>query len=219
MYARSLFAVMVALGTLVAALANAQDKPAAQPGFVPDTGQINTGSAPHPPSATPAAPIADHEQVRAALLMPDPGTISPGEEPNASGKAQPQTTGKGMTHVEQPGPIGSTLQTKPAKFSRRNDLIDHTPTMAMPLRLDSGQRQQIVRSVMSGSTPAFSGTPDFKPADAVPFSLTAEVRPMPESIRDIPDLSGLAYLKGKEKVYLVTTRTADPIVVDVLTGK
>ncbi len=35
----------------------------------------------------------------------------------------------------------------------------------------------------------------------------------------MPSLAGLAYLKGKDKVYLVTTKTALPIVVDVLEGK
>jgi len=42
---------------------------------------------------------------------------------------------------------------------------------------------------------------------------------LPDSIRGIPDLAFLAYMKSKDKVYLVSTRTADPIVVDILGGK
>lgn len=216
MIRRSLFAGTVAFGVAFAAPTHAQTT---QPGFVPGTGQINPGGAPHPPSATPAPPIADHEAVRAALLMPDPGTISTGEQPNTSGKPQPETTGKGITAGEAPGPIASTMQTKPAKFSHRNDVIDHTPTMAMPFRLDDAQRKQIVQAVMSESTPAFSGTRDFKAADVVPFSLAGNIHPLPEGVRDLPDMGGLAFLRSKNKIYLISTTTADPVVVDVLAAK
>jgi hypothetical protein len=216
MIQRSLLAGAVALATVFAPLVHAQTT---QPGFVPDTGQINPGGAPHPPSASPSLPIADQEAVRAALLTPDPGTISTGEQPNAAGKPQPETTGKGITAGETPGPIASTMQTKPAKFSHRNDAIDHTPTMAMPFRLDDAQRKQIVQAVLSESTPAFSGTRDFKPADVVPFSLAGSIHPLPEGVRDLPDMGGLAFLRSKNKVYLISTTTADPIVVDVLAAK
>lgn len=217
MIVRTLLAGTVAFGTLFAAVVHAQDKPTTQPGFVPDTGQINPGHATQPPSASPSAPVADPADVRAALMMPDPGTISLGAAAS-SGTPQPATTGKGIADVEQPGPIGSTMQTKPAKFSRRNDLIDHTPTMAMPLRLDEAQRQQIVQAIASEKTRALEGAQAFKPADAVPFAFSAEIHPLPESIRGIPGLAYLAYMKGKDRAYLVTTRTADPVVVDVLNG-
>ena len=219
MIVRTLLASTVAVGTLLAAVSHAQDRPTTQPGFVPDTGQINSGHAPQPPSASPSRPIADPAEVRAALMMPDPGTISLGEDPNAGGAPQLATTGKGITGGEQPGPIGSTMQTKPAKFSRRNALIDHTPTMAMPLRLDEAQRQQIVQAIASEKEPALDAAQAFKPADAVPFAFAAQIHPLPESVRSMPGLGFLAYLKGKDRVYLVTTRTADPIVVDILDGK
>src|SRR5260370_699433 len=47
-----------------------------------------------------------------------------------------------------PGPIGATMQTMPAKFSHRNDLLDHMPVVAWPLPLDEQQRQQIYKAVM-----------------------------------------------------------------------
>jgi len=213
MLPRTSFLLTAALAVLsIAPLAYAQDK-----GFDPNTGQINQGAAHLPPAPTPPIPRANQEDVRAALLTPDPGTISLGEEPNASGTPQPETTGKGITAGEQAGPIASQLQTKPAKFSHRNDAIDHTPIMGMPFKLDPEQRQQIVQAVMKGEGPA--ATQDFNPADAVPYSMAASVRPLPLSLDSMRGLAGLAYLKGKDKVYLVSTATAVPIVVDVLEGK
>ena len=204
----------LALGAVLAApLAHSQDK-----GFVPGTGQINEGAAHLPPAPTPPIPRANQEDVRAALLMPNQGTISLGEEPNASGTPQPQTTGKGLTSGEQAGPIASQLQTKPAKFSHRNDAIDHTPIMGMPFKLDAQQRQQIVQAVMADKSQAVSEE-NFKPADALPYSLASSLHPLPESLRSMPSLARLDYLKGKDKVYLVTTATALPIVVDVLDAK
>ena len=215
MVARTLLLGTAALAVLLTApLAHAQDK-----GFNPDTGQINQGAAHLPPAPTPPIPRANQEDVRAALLMPNPGTISLGEEPNAGGTPQPQTSGKGITSGEQPGPIASQLQTKPAKFSHRNDAIDHTPTMGMPFKLDPQQRQQIVQAVMAEKTEGAAATKDFDPADAVPYSMAASVHPLPLSLDSMPTLAGLAYLKGNDKVYLVSTRTAVPIVVDVLAGK
>jgi len=149
---RLLLAGTAACAVLFASFAHAQST-TTDPGFVPGTGQINPGHALQPPPTTPAAPIANPADVRAALLMPDPETISLGEDPNAGGKAQPVTTGKGITSGEQPGPIASTMQTKPAKFSHRNDVIDHMPTMGMPLRLDEKQRQQIFQAITSEKTP------------------------------------------------------------------
>src|SRR5689334_21979782 len=79
--------------------------------FNPGTGQINQGGDKGVPSAKPDAPIPSHEDVRAALLMQDPGTISVGGQPDAAGKAQPEATGQGITAGEEgPGPIGSTMQ-------------------------------------------------------------------------------------------------------------
>ena len=187
-------------------------------GAAADKGQINRGGAPQVPSAAPSSPIPTREEIRAALMMPDPGTISVGEQPNASGKPQPETTGTGLTSGEQPGPIGSTMQTKPAKFSHRNDVIDHTPIMGMPLRLDEQHRNQIFQALMSDKTPA-AEVQGLNPTDALPYSLTLKVNPLPDNLRNIPELSKLAYLKSKDKAYLVTTETASPVVVDILDGK
>jgi hypothetical protein len=45
------------------------------------------------------------------------------------------TTGAAPAATLASGPIGATLQTMPAKFSQRNDVLDRLPTMAWPLPL------------------------------------------------------------------------------------
>jgi hypothetical protein len=215
MLPRTSFLLTAALAAWsITPFACAQDK-----GFDPNTGQINQGAAHLPPAPTPPTPRANHEDVRAALLMQDPGAISLGEDPNTSGKPQPETSGKGITNGEGAGPIGSQMQTKPAKFSHRNDAIDHTPIMGMPFKLDAQQRQQIVQAVLAEKTEDAAATNEFNPADAVPYAMSKSVHPLPLSLDSMPSLVGLAYLKGKDKVYLVSTRTAVPIVVDMLEAK
>jgi hypothetical protein len=185
--------------------------------FNPGTGQINRGGDPAVPSSTPSPPIPSHDDVRAALLMQDPGTISAGEQPNAAGKPQPETTRQGLTQGEGPGPIASTMQTKPAKFSHRNDAIDHSPTMAMPFPLDAKQRQRIFKTLMADEAPAAAGTLNLQLAEALPYALAANKHPLPLSLSDMPLLSKVDYVKSKDKVYLVSAQTS--IVVDLLDGK
>jgi hypothetical protein len=150
-------------------------------------------------------------------MQPDPGTISTGNEPNATGTPQPATTGKGFTDVKEDGPIASTMQTKPAKFSRRNDVIDHAPIMGMPFKLDAQQRQQVFRAIMTDKTKPASGAEKLTPDDALSFAQIADMHPLPQSLRDMPALSKLGYVKTGDKVFLVTAETA--IVVDELDGK
>jgi hypothetical protein len=185
--------------------------------FNPGTGQINRGGDRAVPSSTPSPPIPSHEDVRAALLMQDRGTISAGEQPNAAGKPQPETTKQGLTQGEELGPIASTMQTKPAKFSHRNDAIDHSPTMAMPFPLDAQQRQRIFKTLMADEAPAAAGTLDLRLAEALPYALAANKHPLPLSLSDMPLLSKVDYVKSKDKVYLVSAQTS--IVVDLLDGK
>ena len=217
MLPRTLLMATAAFGLLLAIpAAQSQNKPT---NAELDAGQLNRGAAHQPPAPTPPIPRADHEDVRAALMMPDPGTISTGEQPNASGKAQPETTGKGITSGEQAGPIASTMQTKPAKFSRRNDAIDHTPIMGMPYKLDAKQRQRVFQAVMSTDAPVAANMQNFKPADALPYSLAKDIRPVPLSLQDLRNVDKLDFVKSKDKVYLVSAATAVPIVVDILNGK
>jgi len=88
------------------------------------------------------------------------------------------------------------MQTKPAKFSHRNDVIDHSPTMAMPFPLDAQKRQQIFKAVMADGASAPPGTLNLKPADALPYDVSAH-KHLPLRLGDMPDLSKVDYLKSK----------------------
>ena len=75
-------AAVLATATAVAILvAQAGDRsPTLDPGFVPNTGQINSGHAAEPWSdALPQEEPPSQEEARAALMMPDDGTPSAGQ--------------------------------------------------------------------------------------------------------------------------------------------
>jgi hypothetical protein len=189
----------------------AQDEPKRpiNPGLVPNTGQINTGEEPHPWSNSPDARVPTPDETWAAIIEP----IS--RQPSAGGAA-PTTTGAG---VQQPpasgainissepppsGPIGSFGQTIPAKFSKRNDILDHVPTMAIPLPLTQEQRKQIYDAVMAEKSQPVSGADALEPASELsPNQALNGMRPLPESVRGIDGASRLYYIKAKDKVLLI----------------
>jgi hypothetical protein len=165
MKGRILINVTAALATasliFIAAARAADPSVDTQPGFVPDTGQINPGHAAQPWSNAPPLPQNQQpaqEDARAALMMPDNGAPSAGQaggqgNGQAGGQAASQAAGQGGAQAAPPapnsgaqsnsgsasntsatsaatstgpaGPIGATIQTMPAKFSHRNDLLDH----------------------------------------------------------------------------------------------
>ena len=204
--------------------------PATRPGIAPDTGQINPGQAAQPWSA--AAPLPQDQQpaqetARAALMAPDNGAPSAGQPPPPSPNGQSNGEGNnGATAADAganagpsagpsavpAGPIGATVQTMPAKFSKRNDLLDHMPMMAWPLPLTGQQRQQIYQAVMADTSPPPAETAKLKPADALSFQQRRDTHPLPESLAAIDGLKGLHYVKGKDKVLLVRPSTG--IIVD-----
>jgi hypothetical protein len=228
----------LAIATVILApTARAEDSSTRNPGFVPDTGQINSGHAAAPWSAAPALPQAQQpaqEAARAALMMPDDGAPSAGQgnqgnqgsqgsqggqatppnsaTPSANGDITSTTPGAGSG---QPGPIGATLQTMPAKFSKRNDLLDHMPMMAWPLPLNEQQRQEIYKAVMADNSQPIEGASAIKPASSLSIAQKRDLRPLPQAVTGIDGLQGLKYVKGKDKVFLLQPSTG--IVVDEIT--
>jgi hypothetical protein len=218
-------AAVLATATAVAIVAaQASDRsPTVDPGFVPNTGQINPGHAAEPWSdAPPQAPQPSQEEARAALMMPDNGAPSagPGSTPAPNG-AEQLTTGSSSASTSAvesaapTGPIGATTQTMPAKFSQRNDVLDRVPTTAWPLPLNEEQRRQIFNSVMAASSPPAAGAAALKPGSSLSFEQTLDLHPLPGVVAEIDGLHGLQYVKGKDKVLLV--RPPNGIVVDEIT--
>jgi hypothetical protein len=218
-------AAVLATATAVAIVAaRASDRsPTVDPGFVPNTGQINPGHAAEPWSdAPPQAPQPSQEEARAALMMPDNGAPSAGpgstSAPNGgeqltTGSTSASTTAAGRAGPT--GPIGATTQTMPAKFSQRNDVLDRVPTTAWPLPLNEEQRRQIFNSVMAASSPPAAGAAALKPGSSLSFEQTLDLHPLPGVVADMDGLHGLQYVKGKDKVLLV--RPPNGIVVDEIT--
>jgi hypothetical protein len=217
-------AAVLATATAVAILvAQAGDRsPTLDPGFVPNTGQINTGHAAEPWSdALPQEQPPSQEEARAALMMPDDGAPSAGQ---GSGR---QTPGEQLTTASTsvstttagaaglPDPIGATTQTMPAKFSQRNDVLDRVPTTAWPLPLNKQQREQIYRAVMADNSQAAAGAAALKPGSFLTYQQTLDEKALPASVMGIDGLQGLKYVKGTDMVLLV--RPPNGYVVDEIT--
>ena len=192
------------------------------PGFVPETGQINPGHAAQPWSAASALPQEQQpaqEDARAALMMPDNGAPSAGQGTIPAQNSGQQSTTAGASTLttagataEPTGAIGATMQTMPAKFSHRNDLLDHVPVTAWPLPLNEQQRQQIYQAVMADKSHPAADAAALKPGSSLPFEQTRDMHPLPQPAASIDGLQGLKYVKGKDKVLLV--RPSSGIVVD-----
>jgi hypothetical protein len=218
------------------------------PGFKPDSGQINPGAEhPAPSSSVDIRKIPNPAEARAALMMPvstqpSTGSAPPdgpqvagtnaglpggaqisseqkpaatsgaavsekaGSEPAASISSGPTATA--AVGVPPSGPIGATGQTMPSKFSQRNDILDRVPIMAWPDRLTDQDRQKIYQAVMADKSQAAADGETLTPASELSADQALNgMHVLPESVRGIDGLNGLQYVKGKNKVLLVTPAT------------
>ena len=122
-------------------------------------------------------------------------------------QAAGQTTGARPKDT-RPGPFGATGQTMPSKFSERNDTLDRVPTMAWPNRLTDEERQQIYKAVMADKSQAAADADALKPASELSTDQALNgMHALPESLQGIALLKGLQFVKGKDKVLLVTPST------------
>jgi hypothetical protein len=216
-----LVGAVLVVGLLVAApfavsSVSAQDSytKEADPGFVPNTGQINPGVPKQGASQSQEAVIRSPQQAaRAALMTPIPTQPSTGDTPGSN--AQPPAA---APSGEPPpsGPIGSIGQTIPAKFSARNNTLDHIPTMAWPLWLNDQQQRQIYQAVMSDSTKPTPGADALVPSSMLSIDQALDgTHPLPASVSNIAALNGLTYMKTEKRVLLVEPSTR--VVVDEIT--
>ena len=180
------------------------------PGFNPSTGQINPGTEPHPPSqSAEVSKIPTPEEARAALMQPISRQPSAGDAATGTtgsgGQQPPMQNASGASNEPPPsGPIGSFGQTIPAKFSKRNDILDNVPIMALPLRLTDAQRKQIYDAVMADKSQPVAGAEALKPTSELsPNQALNGMQPLPESVRGIENVSRLYYIKAKDKVLLI----------------
>jgi hypothetical protein len=192
------------------------------PGFKAGTGQINPGFQQQAPSqSSEVTNIPTPEESRRALMTPISKQPSAGDTasaprpeaqtfggPNTKQESQNAAGGpQGSSAMGEPppsGPIGSVGETIPAKFSKRNDILDRTPTMALPLPLTDQQRMQIYDAVMADNSQPVAGADALKPASELSTDQALNgTRPLPESLRGIDGLGNLQYVKARNKVLLV----------------
>jgi hypothetical protein len=183
------------------------------PNVAPNTGQINRGTTQQPSSqSSDVRNIPTPEEARAALMTP----VS--KQPS-TGDALPATTGIGtqekqettntdaagkIGEVPPSGPIGSFGQTIPAKFSKRNDILDRVPIMATPLRLTDEQLKQIYDAVMAEGSQSPAGAEALKPTSELsPDQALNGMHPLPASVRGIDGATRFYYVKAQGKVLLV----------------
>jgi hypothetical protein len=108
-------AALAAASAIFITTAQAENpSPPTNPGFVPDTGQLNPGHAAQPWSAAPPLPQDQQpaqEDARAALMMPDDGAPSAGQ-----GTAPAQNSGDQATTGAVPG--SATTAAGPERLGR-----------------------------------------------------------------------------------------------------
>jgi hypothetical protein len=92
-------------------------------------------------------------------------------------------------------------ETTPAKFSERNDRLDHLPTMARGPALTDAQKKEILDRVMADSRTPAAGV-NVEPAMILPYSATMQDWPS-DLAQQIPSLHGTKYVKLADKVLLV----------------
>lgn len=180
-----------------------------------------------PPSSSQSSDVSNvptPEEARAALMTPvskqpstgdasDATTTGAGtpekgigaKEPNGGSEANNTNASAGPPPS---GPIGSVGQTIPAKFSRRNDILDHVPIMAWPLPLSDQQRKQIYDAVTANNSQPVVGAETLKPASELsPDQALNGMHPLPTSVRSIDGVSRLYYVKAKGKILLIEPAT------------
>ena len=207
------------------------------PSLGPDVKQATQDKPTAPADAGGSDPTASSQGMAAVggSLAPGAGVKSPtsttpataegkadrtgGQQHTAQEATRPETTGlrpadgAGDTPI---GPFGATGQTMPAKFSKRNDILDRLPIMAWPMRLTAEERQRIYRAVAADKSEPAPGADTLAPASILSTEQALNgTHALPESLRDLDPLKGVRYVKAKDKVLLITPATR--IVVEEIT--
>ena len=163
-----------------------------------NTNQASQNAAGGPPGIGPEA------------NRPGGGPTAPGQ-PNPGGSTTGSATSSSSGSMASPlpqGPIGSTGQTAPTKFSKRNEILDRVPIMAWPISLSDQERQQIYQAVMADKSQPAAKTDKLAPASELSTDQALNgMHALPASLDDIAAVTGLKYVKAKDKVLLVQAST------------
>jgi hypothetical protein len=212
----ALIAVSALLGFAAPALAEGQPAqnaaPAAETGANPSaqSGQDNRKTSGTNDQAGPsnAAPTSSQQGQGDKATHSVPGRAG-AEEPSSHAPSQ-DTAAFVNGKLNVPGAPADS-QTVPAKFSQRNDMIDKTPIMAMPLGLSDEQKRAIAEAVKRADAPV--AQVKSKPAEELPWGVT--IHDLPNASTD-PSLPDVKYVRTPDGILLV--RPSNRIVVDEIKG-
>jgi hypothetical protein len=176
---------------------------AAVPGQAEDASHRPQNAA--PAQGAPSSPENENQKANQSLSNPPQSGRT---EPSATNAASANQGGDGNAQAPSgPALVNGKLdvpgapadsQTVPAKFSPRNDMLDNTAIMAMPLRLTDAQKHKIVESVKLANRP--EQTSNAKPSDELAWDVT--VHDLGASAGD-PALAELKYVRTKDRILLV----------------
>ena len=143
-------------------------------------------------------PTTDHNNaVQPSTSKPDQNATQEPSSKTAPAASGPEIFANGTLTV--PGAPTDT-DTTPAKFSQRNDALDHLPTMARGPALSDAQRKLIVDTVKAGT----AGPPRFASPPATILPLGAEMQAWPQDVLgQIPDLRDTKYVSLADKILVV----------------
>ncbi len=100
--------------------------------------------------------------------------------------------------LDVPG-AATDSQTVPAKFSKRNDAIDHVPIMAMAVLAFSNDQKRSIIDAVHGANPPVQMT-SAKPAEELPIGIT--VQDWPAAASD-PAFAKMKYVRAQDRILLV----------------
>jgi hypothetical protein len=199
-------AALIALSTLAGFAARAEDAPQ-NAGPKAETGQ----------SAAPAQAGDENQKSSGNNDQSGPSNAKPTANQDGQGDKATHSTA-GRAGAEEPGshaPSQDTAvfvngalnvpgaptdsQTVPAKFSKRNDAIDHVPVMAMQvLAFSDEQKRSIIDAVHGANAPVQSTSA--KPAEELPIGITMQEWPAAASD---PAFAKMKYVRAQDRILLV----------------
>jgi hypothetical protein len=200
-------AALIALSTLASFAARAEDAPQ-NAGPKAETGQ----------SAAPAQAGDENRKSSGSNDQSGPSNAKPTANQDGQGdKATHSTAGRAGT--EEPGSHAPSQndaaalvngawnvagapadsQTIPAKFSKRNDAIDHVPVMAMQVLGFSNEQKRSIVDAVRGANPPVQST-SAKPAEELPIGIT--VQDWPAAASD-PAFAKMKYVQAQGRILLV----------------
>jgi len=199
-------AALIALSTLAGFAARAED---AQQNAAPkaETGQ----------PVTTAQGADENRKTSGSNDQSGPSNAAPTANQDGQGDKATHSTA-GRAGAEEPGSHAPTQndavfvngaldvpgaatdsQTVPAKFSKRNDAIDHVPIMAMPVLAFSNEQKRSIIDAVHVANPPVQMT-SAKPAEELPIGIT--VQDWPAAASD-PAFAKMKYVRVQDRILLV----------------